>query len=135
MKVSTRGKYGLQLLVDLKENRHLRYVPLGTVSERQGISVRYLEYVAIILKRQGILNSLKGVAGGYALKQDPENINIGEVLRVLEGGMEVIEPLKQGEKESSYRNVVRKSVFENINKAIATRIDSVTLEQLSKGLE
>jgi Rrf2 family protein len=127
MKISTRGRYGIRLLIDLAEHPGEDHVALANVAERQGISVRYLEQVVIILRRAGFIRSVKGASGGYALARSPQDINIGDVLRVLEGDMLVVDPPLSGVPESKYQRCIRTTVFDRLNERIAAVIDRKTL--------
>jgi Rrf2 family protein len=127
MKISTRGRYGIRLLIDLAEHPDEDHVALANVAERQGISVRYLEQVVIILRRAGFIRSVKGASGGYALARSPEDINIGDVLRVLEGDMLVVDPPRPNVPESKYQRCIRLTVFDRLNERIAAVIDRKTL--------
>jgi Rrf2 family protein len=125
MKISTRGRYGIRLLIDLAEHPNEPHVALANVAERQGISVRYLEQVVIILRRAGFIRSVKGASGGYALAYPPQEINIGDVLRVLEGDMVVVDPPRGI--ESKLQHCIRVTVFDRLNERIAAVIDRKTL--------
>jgi Rrf2 family protein len=98
MKISTRGRYGVRLLIDLAEHAGEDHVSLAGIAGRQHISIRYLEQVAVILRRSGFIRSVKGASGGYSLAKKSEDINIGEVLRILEGDMLVVDPPLPGVK-------------------------------------
>jgi Rrf2 family protein len=130
MKISTRGRYGIRLLIDLAEHINEPHVPLGVVAERQGISVRYLEQVAVILKRAHFIRSVKGASGGYALVRKPEDIVIGDVLRTLEGDMLVVDPPIPGVIETRIQRCIRTVVFDKLNARIAEVIDRGTLASL-----
>ncbi|MDR2500493.1 MAG: Rrf2 family transcriptional regulator [Treponema sp.] len=130
MKLSTRGRYGIRLLIDLAEHQAESHVALACVAERQGISVRYLEQVVIILRRAGFIRSVKGASGGYALAMRSEDIIIGDVLRVLEGDMLVVDPPLPHAKETKLQRCVRLAVFERLNARIAGVIDRKTLASL-----
>ncbi|MDR2589238.1 MAG: Rrf2 family transcriptional regulator [Spirochaetales bacterium] len=127
MKISTRGRYGVRLLIDLGEHRDQPHVALASVAERQGISVRYLEQVAVLLRRAGFIRSVKGASGGYALALSPEEINIGDALRSLEGDMLVADPPSPHETETKIRRCVRLMVFDRLNERVARVIDNKTL--------
>ena len=99
MKISTRGRYGVRLLIDLAEHASEAHVSLAGIADRQQISARYLEQVAVILRRAGYIRSVKGASGGYTLARDPGGVIIGDVLRVLEGDMLIVDELRPGEKE------------------------------------
>ncbi|MDR2516163.1 MAG: Rrf2 family transcriptional regulator [Spirochaetaceae bacterium] len=130
MKISTRGRYGIRLLIDLAEHRGESHVALEKTAERQRISVRYLEQVVIILKRAGFIRSVKGAFGGYALSRPPGEIRIGDVLRELEGDMLIVDPPLPGEKESRLKRCIRTTVFDRLNERIAGIIDRQTLASI-----
>ncbi len=87
MKVSTKGRYALRLMIDLAEHDSGEYIPLRDISERQGISVKYLEQIVTQLSRAGVLRSVRGAQGGYRLARRPENYTTGEILRITEGDL------------------------------------------------
>jgi Rrf2 family protein len=130
MKISTRGRYGIRLLIDLAEHMQEAHVPLAIVAERQEISVRYLEQVVIILRRAGFIRSVKGASGGYALARSPQDIIIGDVLRVLEGDMLMVDPPLSGIRESKIRRCIRLTVYDRLNERIAGIIDRKTLASI-----
>jgi Rrf2 family protein len=127
MKISTRGRYGIRLLIDLAEHSHESHVSLATVAERQHISIRYLEQVAVILRRTGFIRSVKGASGGYTLARPAQDIVIGDVLRVLEGDMLVVDPPLLGVTENRLQRCIRVTVFDRLNERIAGVIDRKTL--------
>jgi Rrf2 family protein len=130
MKISTRGRYGARLLIDLAEHAREDHVSLASIAERQAISIRYLEQVAVILRRAGFIRSVKGASGGYALAKKPEEIIIGEALRVLEGDMLVVDPPLPGVKETKLQRCIRLTVFDRLNDRIASVIDRKTLASM-----
>jgi Rrf2 family protein len=130
MKISTRGRYGIRLLIDLAEHPEEDHVALASVADRQGISVRYLEQVVIILRRAGFIRSVKGASGGYALARPPQDIIIGDVLRELEGDMLVVDPPLPGAAETRLQRCIRTTVFNRLNERIAGVIDRETLASL-----
>jgi Rrf2 family protein len=127
MKISTRGRYGIRLLIDLAEHPGEDHVALVNVAERQNISIRYLEQVAVILRRSGFIRSVKGASGGYALALRAQDINIGEALRVLEGDMLVVDPPIPSKAETKLQRCIRLTVFDRLNDRIAGVIDRKTL--------
>jgi Rrf2 family protein len=128
MKISKRGRYGVRLLIDLAENRHCDHVTLVSAAERQSISARYLEQVAIILRRAGFIRSIKGAAGGYRLAKPARDIRVGDVLRVLEGDMLIAEPPPAD--CGKFQRCIWRTIFEPLNRRIAEIIDSETLASL-----
>jgi Rrf2 family protein len=130
MRISTRGRYGIRLLIDLAEHTEEPHIPLASVAERQGISIRYLEQVAVILRRAGFIRSVKGASGGYTLARPPVDILIGDVLRELEGDMLVIDPPLPNTVETKLQRCIRLTVFDRLNERIAAVIDRGTLAGL-----
>jgi Rrf2 family protein len=127
MKISTRGRYGIRLLIDLAEHVEEPHIPLAVVAERKGISIRYLEQVAIILRRSGFIRSVKGASGGYALTRPAQDIILGDVLRVLEGDMLVVDPPLPDVPETRLQRCIRTAVFDRMNEGIAKVIDQKPL--------
>ena len=91
MKISTRGRYGIRLMLALALNYNNGTIPLKTIAKDQGISEKYLEQIINPLTKSGLVKSFRGAQGGYALSRPPEEINVGEILRVLEGSTTVID--------------------------------------------
>ena len=132
MKLSTRGRYGLRMLVDLSCQSE-EIVTLKSIAQRQEVSVHYLEQVAKDLKRAGYIRSTKGPQGGYSLAKKQSEIIIGNVLRLLEGDLRLND--KSFDKESLLEQCVRENVYEPLNKSIATLFDSLTLSDILEGKE
>jgi Rrf2 family protein len=130
MKISTRGRYGVRLLIDLAEHSDESHVSLASVADRQNISIRYLEQVAVIIRRAGYIRSVKGASGGYALAMKSQDIVIGDVLRILEGDMFVVDPPLPNVKETKLQRCIRLTVFERLNERIAQVINRKTLASM-----
>jgi Rrf2 family protein len=134
MRISTRGRYGLKAIVDIAyHTQSVRCVSLKAVSSRQGISENYLEQIIAPLKRAGVLGSVRGAGGGYFLSRPPEEITVGEVLRLLEGPLApadcVLDEMAScGESDCSVCTVkdVWSLLFESINNVV----DSTTVLDL-----
>ena len=87
MKISTKGRYALRLMTDLAVNDQAGFVSLKDVAQRQKISLKYLEQIAGMLSKAGLLQSGRGAQGGYRLAKEPENYTVGEILRLTEGNL------------------------------------------------
>ena len=85
MKISTRGRYGLRMLVDIAENQGDGFVSLTDIAERQGISKKYLEQIVPGFTSAGILLAGRGHMGGYKLAKEPSAYSVADILRVTEG--------------------------------------------------
>lgn len=130
MKISTRGRYGIRLLIDLAEHSGNTHVSLASIAERQKISARYLEQVAVILRRAGYIRSVKGASGGYTLAQNPEDIIIGDALRVLEGDMLLVDDLRPDATENKLQQCIRTTVYDRLNARVARIVDRLTLSSM-----
>ncbi len=87
MRISTKGRYALRLMTDVAIHGREGYVSLKDAAERQGISMKYLEQIAGLLSRAGLLRSSRGAQGGYQLARDPKSYTLGTILRLTEGDL------------------------------------------------
>lgn len=130
MKISTKGRYGLRAMVDLAINAGNGHVALSAVADRQGISMNYLEQVFAALRKAGLVKSVKGAQGGYILAQKPDNIKVGDILRVLEGSLSVIDESDTDHAENPIQYCLKQYVWDKIDETINNIVDSITLEDL-----
>ena len=132
MKLSTKGRYGLRALIDLAQYSAETPVSITSISARQNLSERYLEQLMSMLKKAGLVKSVRGAGGGYVLAKDMAEISVGDVLRALEGSLEPVECAglePDGEcKVSDY--CVTKYVWQRINDSISRTVDEIRLDQL-----
>ncbi len=96
MMISTRGRYALRILVDLAENQNDGYITLKEAADRQEISEKYLESIVKDLVRGRYVEGVRGKGGGYRLCRPPEQINVGDVLRLMEGTLSPVACLEDG---------------------------------------
>ena len=129
LKVSTKGRYGLRAIIDLIINSNGENVPLITIAERQDISKNYLEQVFSALRKAGIVNSTKGAQGGYYLADKPSNITVGDVLRVLEGDLSVVNT-DLDTQENPIEQCIARNVWDKVDSKVNEIIDGITLEDL-----
>ena len=87
MKISTKGRYALRIMVDLAQQHSNEFIPLRDVSERQDISEKYAEMIVGLLSKTGFVFSSRGKGGGYKLTRKPEEYTLGELLRAAEGSL------------------------------------------------
>jgi len=87
LRVSTKGRYALRIMIDLAENSTGEYIPLKDVSARQGITIKYMEQIIPQLNKAGYLKSVRGNGGGYKLAKSPDEYIVGDILRVMEGSL------------------------------------------------
>lgn len=98
MKISTRGRYALRMMVEIAMHDREEWVSIKDISERQGISVKYLEQIVTNLTKSGLLLSSRGPRGGYMLAKNPDEYTAGEILRVIEGELAPVACLESGTK-------------------------------------
>lgn len=131
MKLSTKGRYGLRALVDLALHEKTEPVSLGSIAKRQDISEGYLEQLMRKLKNAGLIESVRGVQGGYRLKKEPEEISIGEILRALEGDLRPVDCDGFSEGGCDRADAcVTKYIWKKINDSVQETVDHITLQEL-----
>ena len=91
MRLSTRGRYGTRLMVDLAQHYADGPISLAEIAKRQDLSAKYLEQLIILLKGAGLIQSVRGRRGGYMLARRPEEISVGEIVETLEGKFSVVD--------------------------------------------
>lgn len=87
MKLSTKGRYGLMAMYNLKENMGKGPIALKDIAKDENLSESYLEQLFTLLRRADLVKSIRGAGGGYVLARDPKNIAIGEIINALEGDL------------------------------------------------
>lgn len=136
MKLSTKGRYGLRAFIDLAVWGEEEPVSLTSIAERQNISVSYLEQLMAKLKRAGLVNSVRGVNGGYTIAKPAEEISVGDVLRALEGDLAPVEcpglDKSKATQCDSSAHCVSKIVWKRINDSINDTVDSIYIGELVK---
>ncbi len=132
MKLSTKGRYGLRAMIDLARYSEEEPVSISNIAARQGISERYLEQLVALMKKAGLVKSIRGASGGYVLAKSAGEISVGDVLRSLEGSLE---PVKCAAFYSdngcmSAGGCVTKYVWQKINDSINETVDHMMLDEL-----
>lgn len=131
MKITTKGKYALRMMIDLAIHQKDGFVSLKDVSERQEISMKYLEQIVSLLNKAGYLDSARGARGGYRLSKANEEYVVGDILRVAEGSLAPVSCLEGGsEKCARCDNCTTKGFWKGLYDAVQHYVDSVTLRQL-----
>ncbi len=136
MKVSTKGRYAVRVMLDLAMHNTGEYIPLKEISTRQNITVKYLEQIIGMLNRAGMLNSLRGNNGGYRLAKAPDEYTIGDILRITEGNVSLAPCIDEGNPDCERRSdCAALSFWSGLDKVINDYIDSYTLADLMKKAE
>lgn len=131
MKISTKGRYALRLMMDLAENNTGSPISLKDVAKRQDISDKYLEQIISILNKAGYVRSVRGAQGGYMLKMEPQNYTVGMILRKTEGSLAPVACIEDDEIVCDrQQQCVTSIVYKKINDAISGVVDNITLQDL-----
>ncbi len=130
MKVSTKGRYGLRALVDLAVHDNGEPIALASIAQRQKLSLNYLEQVFSVLRKAGIVKSLKGVNGGYRLAKRAEDTTVKEVLEVLEGKFSIVDEYDEEKRTDDVNAAIKTLVWDQINKRVNQLTQEKTLKQL-----
>ncbi len=132
MKLSTKGRYGLKAMLDLAVHNSEGQISLKSIADRQGISENYLEQLFAILRKSGLVKSIRGSQGGYVLAQSSETITVGAILRALEGSLAPVDCVVENDPASCSRAefCITKSIWTKIRDSVNSVVDSITLEDL-----
>lgn len=131
MRISTKGTYGLRAMIDLAMHSDAGPVSLKSIAERQDVSELYLEQIFALLRKSSLVESKRGVKGGYYLNREPREISVHEILECLEGKLSIVQCLEDGS-EACPRDQIcpTRVLWKRINGAISRTLDSYTLEDL-----
>ncbi len=134
MKISTKGRYALRVMLDVAAHNTGEYIKVKDISSRQEISDKYLEQIISLLSKAGFLRSTRGAQGGYKLAKDPSYYTVGMILRTTEGSLAPVSCLDVPEGESPlcdrYDSCDTVYVWKKLKNAIDDVVDSITLEDL-----
>ncbi len=135
LKISTRGRYALRLMVDLALEQSKESVSLGQVAERQEISRKYLEQIVPLLNNAGLLRTTRGYRGGYQLVKAPNEYTLEEILKVTEGSLAPVACLEFKEHNVCPRqdDCLTLPVWEGLYRVIHEYVSSVTLQDIVEG--
>lgn len=128
MKISTKGRYALRMMIDLAEQENNGYIALKEIAERQQISKKYLEQIIPVLNRSGLLLTNRGFQGGYKLAKKPQDITVGEILRNTEGSLAPVACLEQKPNQCERCNgCITLPIWEGLERVVNEYLDGITL--------
>jgi Rrf2 family protein len=131
MKISTKGRYALRIMIDLAQHNDGQYVPIRDISVRQGVSVKYIEQIISLLSRAGYLKSVRGNRGGYMLSRSPKEYTVGMVLRCAEGSLAPVSCLDDEINQCPRKEVCPTlPMWQRLNSAINNVVDNTTIQDL-----
>ena len=127
MNLSTRSRYGTRMMLDLAQRFDEGPVKIGAIAKRQEISVKYLEQLIIPLKKANFIKSIRGPKGGHLLGKPPENITIGDIVNVLEGGINFASCIESSDKCNRSSHCLSKGIWQEISQTMQDKLNSITL--------
>lgn len=131
MKISTKGRYALRMLVDLAEHRNGEFISLKEIAARQEISKKYLEQIIPIFHKADILLANRGSQGGYMLARSPEKYTVGEILRLTEGSLAPVACVeREGQSCDRSAQCATLPVWQGLNRVIQEYLDGITLQDI-----
>ncbi|WP_102026929.1 cysteine metabolism transcriptional regulator CymR [Salirhabdus sp. Marseille-P4669] len=126
MKISTKGRYGLTIMIDLAKSYDAKKpISLKSIATDHNLSEHYLEQLIAPLRNNSLVKSVRGAHGGYLLTKDPTNITAGDVIRVLEGPITPVEGIEDEEEPA------KRDLWLRIRDAVKDVLDTTTLEDLA----
>lgn len=132
MKISTRGRYALRLMLDLALHDNGQYIKVKEIAARQKISDKYLEQIITMLSRAEYVKSVRGAQGGYRLSRAPEEYTVGMILRLTEGGLAPVACMEEDGAECERMDCCATlELYKRIDEAIKSVIDNMTLKELA----
>lgn len=132
MKISTKGRYALRVMIDLAINSNGNFISLKDIATRQEISNKYLEQIIAMLNKAGYLETARGNNGGYKLAKKPSQYIVGDILRATEGDLMPIYCLAEDGECKRKENCKTYDFWKGLDHAINEYVNSKTLEDLIK---
>lgn len=132
MKISTKGRYALRVMIDLALNSNENFIALKEIAKRQDITVKYLEQIVALLNKAGFLETARGNSGGYKLAKEPKDYIVGDILRATEGDLAPIICLTEDGVCQRKQICKTYSFWKGLDDVINDYINSKTLEDLLK---
>ena len=128
MKLTTKGTYGLRAAFELARAYGENPIPLKDIAQSQELAEKYLEQLLALLKKAGIVQTVRGASGGYILSAPPNCITVNQVLTALEGDMSIVEC--QRGKKCKEDTCATKAVWQRISQSITTALEEITLQNM-----
>ncbi len=130
MKLSTKGRYGARAMLDLALHYGEGPIPLRDIAKRQEISERYLQHLMVSLKFGGLVNSIRGARGGFALAKPPSGIRLSEIIQILEGSIAPVGCVDDPKVCSRVDTCTARDIWKEMTEAMIGVLESTTLEDL-----
>ncbi|WLR56230.1 Rrf2 family transcriptional regulator [Mesobacillus subterraneus] len=124
MKISTKGRYGLTIMIELAKKYGEGPISLKSIAQTNDLSEHYLEQLVAPLRNAGLVKSIRGAYGGYILSSEPSTISAGDIIRVLEGPISIVEGIDDEEP-------AKRELWTRIRDAVKDVLDNTTIEDLA----
>lgn len=134
MKLSSRGHYGLQAMVNLARSDVTKPIPLRRIATEENIPEQFLEQIFVDLRKAGLVKSVRGAKGGYLLADKPENIIVGSIVRILEGTNNIIDCIEDNDGVCCDKtdDCTTKIVWDKVRESMFSVLDGMRLSDLAK---
>ena len=130
MKISTKGRYALCVMLDLAEHRQDGYVALKDIGSRQNISKKYLEQIVALLNKPEILKTVRGAHGGYMLAKAPDSYTVAEILKIAEGSLAPIPNLDDPYEAAAAADAQLLPIWQGLYNVVNEYLESITLQDI-----
>ena len=130
MKISTKGRYALRMLLDLAEHRDQGFISLKEIAERQEISKKYLEQIIPLFNNTDMLRTVRGAQGGYMLARTPDKYTVGEILRLTEGTLTPVACVEDPVSCGRSGDCATLPIWKGLNRVIDEYLNSITLQDV-----
>ena len=130
MKLSTRSRYGTRMILFLAECYNKGPVSIGKIAEQLGVSVKYLEQLVIPLRKAGFMESIRGPKGGHVLSKSPRKIHVGEVVTILEGGIDLSDCISDPSACQGKIECAMRGIWKEATEAMFDKLNSVTFAEV-----
>ena len=133
MKISTRGRYGTRMMLDLAAQHDQGPTPLREIAQRQDLSVKYLEQLIIPLKAAGFIRSVRGARGGYILARKPDQISVGQIIETLEGGLSLVDCVQDPRLCERENECPTRDIWLRMSERLMEELSSLSLRDILDG--
>lgn len=131
VKISTKGRYALRMMLDLAQHKDSGYVALKDIAQRQNISKKYLEQIVPLMNKADILKTNRGYQGGYMLARDPSSYTVGEILRITEGSIAPVACLDSAPNQCPRsESCATLKIWQGLQDVISEYLNGITLQDL-----
>ncbi|MCX8118498.1 MAG: Rrf2 family transcriptional regulator [Desulfobacterota bacterium] len=130
MRISTKIRYGTRAILELASHYGKGPVDLKEIAKKENISLKYLEQVIIPLKSAGLLKAIRGAKGGYSLAKPPSEISLNDVVKVLDGPVDLVECIKDPDSCPKSSTCITRDIWKEASEALEKVFSAITFEEM-----